>query len=731
MAFADNSFITWKKYAVIILGIILFIMSGCDNDKSSDKPSSKRPKDPNSVTLETDSFRYVIGLDGKNKQFIDKKTATDYCSHTAESYCAQVKLGGKDYTVSSVSQDGSKIILKFSEPGISVVLTTTEHENYVEIEVESIEGGDAESLVFVNIPLTLGGRPEDPFGICAFSLNKFTHVMQLPALQKHPRASCYKRFGMIGAKVALIGVPVDTMLTVLKELVTNAGDLPKTTVSGPWADEIPFNHGSYLFNFGDLTLNTVDDWIAMAKSLGVTQIDNHGGGENFFRFGDFELNRKKWPNGWDDYKEIVARLHKAGIGSIFHTYCFFIDKKSKYVTPVPHPQLDAFRSFELKVPLSKDATEITVVESTENMSTITGFFVHNSITLHIDDELVTFGGFTKKAPYKFTGCTRGAFGTKAASHSKGAKARHLKECFGLFVPDAESELYEEIAKNHADVINYCDFDGIYLDAIDGTSILRGGEDAWYYGSKFLFDIWKHLEKPVGMEMSAMWHHFWQFRSRWQAWDYPTRGQKQFIDIHANAVNSGLLLPLHLGWWNFQTFTPPQVEPTFPDVIEYLGCKMIGFNAGISLTGAINKDNLNKIPAHRRSVGILKRYEQLRRSNIFDESVKKRLREPGKDFTLFMDSEKKWKFRPIHYDKHKIEGVNHPTSAWEAENTFHRQPVKLRIEALMSAGSYNDTVNVVLADFSDSKNFAENIHAEGVTSSLQQSSEQMKSGELSV
>ncbi len=123
--------------------------------------------------------------------------------------------------------------------------------------------------------------------------------------------------------------------------------MPLCPVAGPWAREMPFNHGSYLFNFGTLTEANVDEWIEMAKSLGVTQIDNHGGSAAFFRFGDFALNREKWPEGWETYRRIVARLHDAGIGSIFHTYAFFIDKQSKYVTPVPDPRLDAFRTFTL------------------------------------------------------------------------------------------------------------------------------------------------------------------------------------------------------------------------------------------------------------------------------------------------------------------------------------------------------------------------------------------------
>ena len=44
--------------------------------------------------------------------------------------------------------------------------------------------------------------------------------------------------------------------------------------------------------------------------------------------------------------------------------------------------------------------------------------------------------------------------------------------------------------------------------------------AGYWASKFVVEIQKRLKQPIGMEMSAMWHHFWQYRTRWQAWDYP-------------------------------------------------------------------------------------------------------------------------------------------------------------------------------------------------------------------
>jgi len=667
------------------------------------------------VVIENARVRYTISSEGRNLGFVDLATGTDYLDRNAASVCAFAKCGGKEYPATSASLADGRLTIRFGDADAEAVLGVERRESYSRLAVESV-AGDVESLVFLNVPLTLQGRPEEPFGACVLSLNLITRVDPLPALQTLLRAACYKKFALVGAKVAIVGAPMPRMLDALKQVLTEAQEMPRCPVAGPWARDIPFNHGSYLFNFGTLTDSTVDEWIASAKNLGATQIDNHGGGSAFFRFGDFELNRGKWPQGWETYRGIVQRLHEAGIGSIFHTYAFFIDKQSKYVTPVPDKRLDAFRTFTLAAPVDANAVEIEVNESTKGVTTITGFFEHNSVVLHIGDELMTFSRVSQEPPWRFSGLTRGAFGTKAAPHEKDAKARHLKECFGLFVPDVESSLFEEIAANHAEVVNACDFDGIYLDAIDGCSILRGPDECWYWGDKFVFEIQKRLKKPVGMEMSAMWHHCWQYRTRWQAWDYPQRGHKRFIDIHAASVNGGLLLPLHLGWWNFQRFTPPQVEPTYPDVAEYLGAKLIGWDAGISLTGAADQASLTAVPLFRRAVDILRTCEELRRAGSFDEAVKARLREPGKDFTLFRDAAGAWRFRPAHYDAHTAAASEPWSLSWSTANPFQKQLVKLRIEALMSAASYDDPGNVVLLDLSE-PNAPAPTCADGVTAKV--------------
>ena len=356
----------------------------------------------------------------------------------------------------------------------------------------------------------------------------------------------------------------------------------------------------------------------------------------------------------------------------------------------------------------------------------TGFFVQNSSTLRIGNELIEFIGVTKSPPYKFTGCKRGLNGTKASAYKADNKAYHLKEMFGLYVPDPETKLFKEIAHRTAEVVNEADFDGIYLDAIDGSSILD--PEHWYYSTQFVAEIAKHLKRPVGMEMSAMEHHWWHYRSRWQALDAPHRGYKRFIDSHSDAINAGYLLPLHLGWWQNFTWDPPQTEPTFTDDIEYIGCKMIGNNAGLSMLRGVDKKMLDENPSFRRLNTIIRQYEELRHKNYFGEDVKKLLRQPGKEFTLFKDGDSSWNFKPVVYQKHKVAGLDHPSARWTVNNEFDSQPVRLRIESLLSVKPYNDPANVVLADFSGPEEFSNEETANGVSGGINSSTEKAVSGE---
>lgn len=671
------------------------------------------------ATFETNYATLSIGADARIVCLTDKSSRQDYAQHDPQVAFAIATVEGTECPATSAAVHNDRITFSFGESGAQVVIGLRARPYYFYLKVLRATD-NIDSLTFCHIPLTLKGTLDEPFAACMLALDLQTNVPEIPGPSRLLRAMCVKRFGLVGAEAALVACPTIRMREVLKDAVGNAPELPHSPVGGPWAVDGPLNRLSYLFNFGGLSEQTVNEWIERAKSLGFKQIQFHGGSS--FRFGDCKLDPQTYPNGLASMRAVTDRLHAAGLYVGMQPYAFFIDKRCPWVTPVPDPRLAKDATFTLAADIGPDATEVQVVESTEGMSAITGFFVRNSVTLQIDDELIVYSGVSKQPPYAFTGCTRGAYGTRVSSHTAGAKVHHLKELFGLFVPDPDTTLLGEVADRIAELFNEGGFDCIYLDALDGEDVLGGAANSWHYGSKFVFELWKRLKRPAVMEYSTFHHHLWYLRSRMGAWDHPTRSYKAFIDMHVreNQANDRMFLPSNLGWWAFMSWGGIQTEPTFPDDIEYLCCKAIGTDSGLSMT---TYDPAS--PAHRRLAAIMRRYEDVRNGNLVPEHVKALLREPQREFTLVEGSEAQPVFRPVRYTRHKVE--NPETSTWTVKNDFEAQPIALRIEVLASCGPYDEEESVLVADLADADAFPERSAAESIVLNVEPSTEQVKTG----
>jgi len=683
------------------------------------------------IVLENDTVRWEIGADGLNKHFTDKATGQDYLKADPACPVAAVKKGTVSVPCTKASLSGDTLTLSFAgaEAGLRVALD----KRFLTLEVMSVSGEGVDELTFFDVPLTLKGQLDEPFAACVLAFNLKTNVPEVPGPSRQLHAMCIPRFGMVGAKAAIVAGPMAALRDVMKEAVSTADELPKTNIGGPWALDGEINRGSYLFDFGALNEETVDDWVKTVKALGLNQVDFHTG--TSLRFGDCFPNPKIFPNGRASVKAVIDKLHAAGISAGLHTYSFFIAKDAKYVTPVPDPRLGKDRILTLAAAIPADAAAVAVDESTADMHTTTGFFVHNSVTVQIDDELITYTGVSKEAPFGFTGCTRGAYGTKAAAHEKGAKVSHLKECFGLFTPDADSTLLSEVAFNTADTFNACGFDMIYLDALDGEAILGGADLAWHYGSKFVFEIANRLERPALFEMSTFHHHLWYVRARMGAWDHPGRAHKRFVDVHAaaNASGAGTFLPMNMGWWAVQTWKDGSAalwnEPTYPDDIEYLMTKCLANNFSVSLMG-VNPDTLKGVPAYERLAPIFRKYEDLRHAKTVPDSILKRLADPGKDFTMETGAGGAAVFCPVEYTRHKAQIAEDGNGSWTVKNNFDAQPAQLRIEALYSAGSYDAPEAAVIEDFTKPDAYGPHTTASGVQVSLATDSGTVRAGAAS-
>ncbi|MEW6358097.1 MAG: hypothetical protein AB1696_17310 [Planctomycetota bacterium] len=676
--------------------------------------------------FENDYVLYEIGADGQNLRFADKAAGADY---SKKGPCAMVRKGGKHIPASAVSYADGKLTLTFADAGATAVVKVAVQKHCILFEVESVAGDGVDQFIFPHIPLTLKATGDEPFTACALAFNLKTNVPEIPGPSSFLHAFAYERLGFQGAQAAVVACPQTDLRNVLKEVIAAAPDVPHSAIGGPCAPDGPINYGSYLFNFTDLTEATVGDWIAMCKRLGVTQIDFHGG--RSFRFGDFEPDPKLYPKGKASLKAVIDKLHEAGIAAGLHTYAQFISPASPYVTPVPHPDLGKEITLTLAEALDEKAATVPVEEATKDMSALVGFFVRGSVTLQIDNELITFKAVSQAPPYGFTECKRGAHGTKAAPHAKGAKVHRLRGCFNLLVADGESPLYTEVAAKTAEIYNDCGFDMIYLDALDGSDAVAGREWSWYYGAKFTWEICKRLKRPALMEMSTFGHHLWYVRARMGAWDHPNRSHKKFVDIHceSNERWQRSFLPTNLGWWAFKTWTGPQGEPTYPDDIEYLCAKAIANDASLSIMG-IDPTTVGKVPALPRLAEIMRRYENLRNANYFNGDVKAKLHAPGDEFALGQSPEGEWQFRRVEYARHKVQGLDEWGSVWKTENRFGRQPVKLRIETLYSVAPYDAPDNIVLADFADPKDFPDRITQKGIAVGIEPSTAQVKVGDRS-
>ena len=503
----------------------------------------------------------------------------------------------------------------------------------------------------------------------------------------------------------------------MKRVISQQAEIPVSRLGGPWALDAKETRGSYLFNFGGIGENSVDEWINLVEQMGIGEIDFHGG--KSFRFGDFELDRQVYPEGRKSIRRVIERLHNHGILAGLHTYSFFIDKKSAWVTPRPDPRLAKQETFTLADGIDSTTRWVPVSESTQKVETQTGFFVRNSATIQIEDELILFRDASRRPPYGFLDCERGAYGTKASAHPKGARVHHLKECFGLFVPDPDSSLFGEIAEKTAELFNEAGFGMIYFDALDGEDVLAGREYGWYYGSKFVFEVVKNLKRPAIIEMSTFHHHLWYVRSRIGAWDHPSRGYRKFIDLHclASLESERIFLPAHLGWWAFKTWAGPDNQPTFPEDVEYLCSKCIAYDCGLSVMG-IDPESLRTKTFLRRLAGIVKRYESTRQQGYFPERVRRQLRKLGATFTLVVDRQGRDRLRQVQYHSHKLAFSDERSLRWGVENPFQSQRIGLRIMVLSAMEDYDHPSAKILTDFEDLGSFSRREAKEGVSASIE-------------
>ncbi len=697
--------------------------------------TEQAPTESSGITLENKHVRYEISSDGKNVGFVCRRTGKQYCARPGKQPFLTLKKVGVLHEPASCDYVDGKISVQFAEAGVTAVVKVVPKDHYFVFEVESVSDPQVEELWLANLEVTpskyvsvmSGVATDGEFAACLRALNLQVRgqINERPAVLA---GTCYREYGLVGAKIALVGCPHAELRDVLKEVVRNEG-LPYSPLGGPWALDAEENRGSYLFAY--VTEKNVDEWIRLAKLGGMTHIHLNGW---FQSLGHYRPRKSAFPHGLDGLKATIDKIHAAGLKAGMHTLTGCIHAHDPWITPVPDKRLATDAIFTLAAPLDKTATTVVTEERPGDLDTVWGYGSRGNV-VRVGDELIQYSGLSRNPPYGFTGCKRGALGTRAGVHTKGASVGHLFVRWSYFHPDEKTTLVNDIADAIAHVYDTCGFDMIYMDGI--TEDVHGG---WHGAPKIRRAIFQKIKRRVLVEASCWDYHSWPFHSRLGAWGHPKHGLKRFIDLHCRLDEPDIdgrvtqryiestLLPTQLGWWVI--FGPTRDHRgELPDEFEYLCAKALGHDSPVSFQGI----RAGAAPGNARRdeyLAMAGRYERLRLANYFSEPVKRRLREEGDEFRLIESSDGVWQFLPTDYHVHKVTGMDDGSRTWTVRNRFGPQPVKLRIEALYSVESYDSEDAVVLADFSSKDEFPNRTTAFGITHTLMPSDEQVKIGKQS-
>ncbi|MBP5320472.1 MAG: LamG domain-containing protein [Kiritimatiellae bacterium] len=482
--------------------------------------------------------------------------------------------------------------------------------------------------------------------------------------------------GLTGWRAGLCAGPRAALPGQLRAMAKEAG-VPTTRIGGPWVTDAPEARGSYLF--ADLSRASTEDWIALALRGGFSTIHIHGWWE---KLGHYPINTRLFPKGIDDMRETVSQIHAAGLRAGIHTLTACIDPTDAWITPECSTNLLAWASYTLAEPLTADGTVITVREqpiaSHDRVFTYSG----NGNAIRIGTEVIQYTDIRREAPYAFTDCTRGAFGTRPTPHAAGERADYLQQRYYAFYPDPDAPIADALATRIAEVFNTCGCDQIYFDGSEGM-MSRYGIDAMRHKIFAKLDPDRHA---VLDESSCHGAHNWWFHSRIGAWDHPVWGAKRFHDRHIRETTRASrlenLLEPQLGWWAPRQATPA-ARGHFLDEMEYFAAKNAALDAAMSIQGI----NVTYAPLPfgiERQITVMGWYERFRLARAFAEGVRDRLGEPGAEFRLRQGDDGIWRFTPVTGMVHRVSGP--AATAWSLTLPAET-PADLRIEALYSAAPY--------------------------------------------
>ena len=366
--------------------------------------------------------------------------------------------------------------------------------------------------------------------------------------------------------------------------------------------------------------------------------------------GNYDYN-DEYPNGDEDLKFVLKKVHDAGMMAGFHFLQTHIGIESRYVTPVADHRLHLTRHFTLARPLGKEDAVIYVEQPTADAP------MHPDCrVLQFGGELIHYESYTKEPPYAFLGCKRGHFNTIVTEHPLGQIGGTLDVSeFGAtsVYLDQDSSLADEVAEKLAHFYNL-GFDYCYMDGSEGA---KAPFD--YHVSNAQYRVIKRFDhNTLYCEGAAKTHFGWHYLSGGNAFDiFPCETFKDLIlefPFHEAKHMREDFTRVNFGWWKYYVETEP-------DIYEFGTSRAASWDCPVTML--LDLPEVEQNPRTKDNFEVIRRWEEYR--PMLTEEQKLALRSHEQEHTL-LKLEKGYALVPYDRVKNTPDGITAYTFEYEGK-----------------------------------------------------------------